>query len=152
MNIKTLDIIEEGFRKEQEKLSQRRNAWREFKRSHHELPGLIADVQKLEPVMDPAFTEYGWLTISISGDKHKLSAAVRALKTRGYSTSEAAPAKGATSWNPLFYKEGAPTIYLTFTGTSCRRVEVGKKTIEVPIYETVCDEITLDRADIAGSP
>lgn len=147
--MKTIDIIEEGFRKEQEKLTQRRQAWRDFKRMRHELPGLIADVQKLEPVMDPAFTEYGWLTINISGDKHKLSAAVRALKTRGYSTTESPPAKGATSWNPLFYKEGAPTIYLTFAGTSCRRVEVGKKTVEVPIYETVCDEIILDQESVS---
>jgi hypothetical protein len=31
-------------------------------------------------------------------------------------------------------------VWVSFSSTSCRRVQVGTKTEEVPVYETVCDE------------
>jgi hypothetical protein len=135
----TRDPIEEGFRQEQEKLNKRRADWKKYKQS---LASLVTEVQKVEA--DLGFSDYGWLTLNISGDKHKLAAVVRALRTRGYKTEEEPPKKGQSSWNPLFYRDDSPTVYLTFTSTACRMVKVGTKMVEQAVYETVCDELVLD--------
>lgn len=144
--MKTLDIIEQGFAQEQEKLNKRRKSWREYKRTQHYLTTLVADLMKMGPLNDLVLSDHDWINMRISGDKHKLAQVVRTLRTRGYTTTEAPPAKGAREWKPIFSKAGAPSIFLMFTGNSCRLVKVGTKMVEQAVYETVCDEITLDRS------
>jgi hypothetical protein len=96
------------------------------------------------------------VSANFAGDKHALTAIVRALRSEGWSTSAKPPKKGDNEWRPTFSKKAKDgkqlQVWLYFTSTACRRVEVGKKMVEVPVYETVCDEITLDRVDAGPAP
>lgn len=83
---------------------------------------------------------------SLSGDKHKLSAAVRALRTRGFKTEEEPPKKGQSTWTSVFSRHDIDDVTLSFSSTACRLVKVGTKQVMVdqPVYETVCDELVMD--------
>ncbi len=87
---------------------------------------------------------YGCLRLA--GDKHKLAEMVRALRVAGFSTAEAPPQMGQTSWSPTFTSPQLKGgwIWLFFTSTACRRVKIGTKiepAREVDVYETVCGEV-----------
>lgn len=137
------DPIEKQFAEEQASLNAKRASWRKYRNS---LAGMVRELDAMKP-MALHMASPGWISISISGDKHQLAEAVRKLRARGFKTDEKPPAKGATSWTPLFRRDtDGAYVYLSFTGTSCRRVQTGTKTVEVPVYETVCDEIVMDEA------
>lgn len=140
--MRTTDPIEKQFAEEQAALNARRASWRKYRDS---LAGLVNELDEMKP-MGLAMSQTDWISLSISGDKHQLAEAVRKLKTRGFKTDEKPPAKGATSWCPLFRRADGAYVYLQFTGTSCRRVQTGTKTVEVPVYETVCDEIVMEES------
>lgn len=87
---------------------------------------------------------------SFTGDAHRLAAVVRLLRVNGFLFTAARPVKGATSWSSFFNKENVDiSFHLTFSSSTCRRVQVGTETVERPIYETRCgeEEITLPSVD-----
>lgn len=142
--MKTIDPIERQFAEEQTSLNARRASWRKYRNS---LASLVNELEAMKP-MGLSMGTPDWLSLSISGDKHQLAEAVRKLRARGFKTDEKPPAKGVTSWSPLFRREtDGAHVFLMFTGTSCRRVQTGTKTVEVPVYETVCDEIVMDEVN-----
>jgi hypothetical protein len=141
------DVIEKQMDEEQASLDARRASWRKYKDS---LAGLVGELDAMKP-MALQMTTADVVTCSISGDKHQLTEAVRKLRVAGFKTNEKPPAKGVTSWHPWFSRADGANVYLSFTGTSCRRVQTGTKLVEVPVYETVCDEIVLDRS-AEGAP
>ncbi len=82
------------------------------------------------------------LDVSLSGDKHTLAEAVRALRTNGFRTLNKPPEKGSITWGAFYDREGCGIrVWLSFSSSVCRRVKVGTRTVEQDIYETVCDEI-----------
>lgn len=90
------------------------------------------------------------LNLRIVGDKHTLAEMVRALRTRGWSTTEAPPMKGSNQWTAWYSHDNCDTrIFLIFTSKVCRRVQVGTKMVEQAVYETICDEITLPEMSAA---
>ena len=136
-------IIENLLDEEELSINQRREKWARFR---DRLLPIVRDMQKLEA----SITFPSSLDISLSGDRHKLSAAVRALRTRGYAYSSAAPVKGASSWASFFNSdECGVQIWFHFSSTVCRRVKVGTKTVEQEVYETVCDELVLPQEQAA---
>lgn len=142
--MKLTDPIEKQFAEEQANLNAKRKSWRMYRDS---LAQMVSEIDAMKP-MALHMSSPDWISISISGDKHKLAEAVRKLKTRGFRTDEKPPAKGVTSWTPLFKRDAdGAYVYLHFAGTSCRRVQTGTKTVEVPVYETVCDEIVLTESE-----
>lgn len=82
--------------------------------------------------------KYG-LNIGIAGTAKALAEAFRVLRKLGFEPEER-PKEGTYSYASYFVKEGEPPIYLSFSSTQCRLVQVGVKTITQPIYETRCDE------------
>ena len=85
------------------------------------------------------------LDVSFTGDKRKLAAVVRILRTNGFKTESKAPLATSASWSAFFYsekdKDKAPfSIWLSFSSSVCRRVQVGTQTVEQPIYEIRCEE------------
>jgi hypothetical protein len=83
-----------------------------------------------------------YLQISFTGDKHRLADVVRILRTNGLSTENAPPAPNSSSWNAWYYHEDREiSAFVYFTSSVCRRVQVGTRTEEVPVYETRCGEV-----------
>lgn len=105
---------------------------------------LLDEMEKLEPTS--VYVEDGYLSIGVSGDKHKLNAAFGALRRHGLKTSDR-PEKGQSQYMGTFTKpETVGLVFLNFSSTQCRRVKVGQRTREVTedVYEVVCDEMVLD--------
>jgi hypothetical protein len=116
---------------------------------------LLDDVEKLNPTH--IYVDEGCANISLTGDKHVLAAAFKALRARGLNTSSR-PEKGQSTYSAFFHPEGDSLndcmVWLSFSSTQCRRVKVGTrtKTVEEDVYETVCDEQEYPEVAVAPPP
>ncbi len=84
----------------------------------------------------------GTLDISITGDKHALTAGFGALRRLGFEPTTR-PKSGEPQYHTFFTHESGAQIWFAFSSTQCRRVKTGTKTVEQDVYETVCDEMQL---------
>lgn len=77
---------------------------------------------------------------TIAGDSHDLAKAIRAVRTRGYTTNWSPPKENDPSWSGFYNKEDGPEVYISFTSKVCRRVKIGTKTVEQDVYEIQCGD------------
>jgi hypothetical protein len=83
-----------------------------------------------------------YLHVSFTGDKHRLADVVRILRTNGLSTANEPPEPNSSSWSAWYYHDDSEiAAFVYFTSSVCRRVQVGTRTEEVPVYETRCGEV-----------
>lgn len=87
-----------------------------------------------------------YVNISFSGDGEKLKTVWGALRRAGFNTRNR-PEKGDTAFNAFWSKEGYAEIFMMFASTLCKRVQVGTKMVEQPIYETQCGDLPEIEAD-----
>lgn len=120
---------------------------------HHDLLQPVAETaDRLGGEAELCISEFPDLTVRLTGDKHKLSELVRALRTRGFVTNATPPKANDSTWSAFYQHpqicDGEVTaVYLSFSSSVCRRVKVGTKVIPaqtVDVYETVCGEVVLD--------
>ena len=79
--------------------------------------------------------------LQIAGNKQDLEAVWALLRRAGFECKGKRPEKNTTSWSGWFRKDGFEgSVYLSFHSTVCRRVQVGTKMEEVPVYEVNCGE------------
>lgn len=76
--------------------------------------------------------------ISITGSRADLDVMFGVLRRAGL-TPDLRPAEKTSSYCSYWRTEGFK-VWVWFTSTSCKRVQVGTKVEEVPVYETVCEE------------
>jgi hypothetical protein len=88
--------------------------------------------------------------VVFSGDKELLTKAVRILRVAGFSFDPSdRPKAGETSWSTYFrHPDCQINIWFYFTSTVCKQVQVGTKTVEVPVYEVQCGE-TIGQLEIS---
>lgn len=101
---------------------------------------LLEEIEKLEPTS--VSVDEGYLSINITGDKHKLNAVFGVLRRRGYEPNSRPEPKSST-YVTYFQKQNVSgLIFFNFSSTQCRRVKTGTRTREVTedVYEIVCDE------------
>lgn len=81
------------------------------------------------------------IDVSRSGNKKDLQAVFRAMRLAGFSPTHR-PEANDTYYSAFFYPlhEGIKPIWLSFSSTVCRRVQVGTELKEVPVYEIQCEE------------
>jgi hypothetical protein len=79
------------------------------------------------------------LNLSLNGGGSRLAAVVRQLRRLGFET-DSKPKAGDTSYSTHFKHPSGAQVYVTFTSTVCRRIQVGVEMVEKPIYEVVCDD------------
>lgn len=85
------------------------------------------------------------INVQFSGDKAKLAAVMRILRTSGFTFTANRPKQGDSDWHCYFHHpDSAVPVWLYFTSSVCRRVQVGTKMVETPIYETKCGDISID--------
>lgn len=85
------------------------------------------------------------INFGLSGDKQKFLQLVRLHRRHGFKPQ--IPEKGATDATWRVNREQI-SFWIHFTSTVCRRVQVGTKTAEVPVYETHCDTFVPTSAEL----
>ena len=76
--------------------------------------------------------------VSIAGSRADLDVLFGVLRRAGL-TPDLRPAEKTESYCTYWRAEDF-RVWVWFTSTSCKRVQVGTKTEEVPVYDMVCEE------------
>jgi hypothetical protein len=110
--------------------------YKAFKKTVTTLPELFRGFEQLD--IDPTFDlDNEYITLQFAGDGEKLKQAWGLLRRSGYNTDHR-PKKGDTQVYAFWNREEHAQIFMYFTSTLCKRVQVGTEMKEVPIYETQC--------------
>lgn len=113
--------------------------FKQFTQTVNALPELFRAFEELDlDVRFPLDNDY--LTLSFTGDGPKLAAVWKLLRRHGYNTTDR-PKKGDTTFYSFWSREGHAKVFMNFSSSLCRRVQVGTKLVEQPIYETQCGEL-----------
>jgi len=110
-----------------------------FKATVTAFPELFRSFEEMD--IDPTFdVGNAWINLSFAGDGDRLKAVWGLLRRAGFNTTSR-PKKGDTAFNAFWSQDGYGDIFMMFSSTLCRRVQVGTEMKEVPIYETQCGEL-----------
>lgn len=122
-------------------VTKHREAQRFFEQSQRALRDFPALFLLLEDMdIDVRFDpDLKLISISFSGDGPRLGKVWAELRRCGYSCARR-PKKGDTEFSGSFEHQGYPMICVHFTSALCRRVQVGTRMVEQPIYETRCGD------------
>ena len=110
---------------------------------------MMATVRSLAPMfrelehmdIEPRFDlVLGSIDLAFTGDGDRLGKVWAILRRHGYST-HSRPKKGDMTFSAFWDCEGQSKIWMSFSSSICKRVQVGTEMKEVPIYETRCDEL-----------
>lgn len=82
----------------------------------------------------------GDIHLSFTGNGERLKTVWAELRRNGYEPAFR-PKKGENNFSTFFEQEECSRIWFSFSSTVCKRVQVGTRTVEQPIYETRCDEL-----------
>lgn len=111
-----------------------------FQATINTLGPLFRELEQLD--IDVRFViEEGYIGVEFTGDGPRLGQVWGLLRRHGYKT-HSRPKKGDTQFYSFWEREGHVRIFLNFTSSLCRRVQVGTKTVEQPIYETICGDLS----------
>jgi hypothetical protein len=77
--------------------------------------------------------------ISVTGTRAELDILFGVLRREGL-TPDTRPKEKESSYSTYWRWEDSEVIWVWFSSTSCKRVQVGTEMKETPIYETVCEE------------
>jgi hypothetical protein len=80
-----------------------------------------------------------YISLTFTGDGARLRDVWVELRRNGWKP-DTHPKKGDTSFYAYWRGEGLVTFFMNFSGALCRRVVVGTKMVEQPIYETICGD------------
>ena len=78
------------------------------------------------------------LNMSVTGKKADLVRILRKFYKLGF-TTEKKPGSEDTGYATWFRREEC-TVWFSFTSSQCKRVQVGTKMAEIPVYEMECAE------------
>jgi len=122
-----------------EKYQQAGKHFKAFKQALNDAPELFRAFEEFD--IDVRFNlDNDYISFSFTGDGPKLTAVWKLLRQHGYKTEDH-PKKGDTSFYAFWRQEGRPSLLMNFSSSMCRRVQVGTKLVEQPIYETQCGEL-----------
>lgn len=112
---------------------------KDFKRTVKELGTLFRSLEELD--IDLQFNPDGeYIALMFTGDGERLKRVWGELRRNGYKTTSH-PAKGDTTFYAFWEREGYARLFMNFSSSMCKRVQVGTKMVEQPIYETQCGEL-----------
>jgi hypothetical protein len=90
------------------------------------------------------------VNFGVTGDANDLATFFRIMRTHKFEP-DSRPKVGDTTFSTRFRHHDGTVFYLSFTSTVCRRVQVGTRTVEEPVYEIQCgdDPVPVDMAEAA---
>lgn len=122
-----------------EKSQQSAKNAKAFKQTISALPALFRGFEEMD--IEPRFDlDNEYITLQFTGDGNKLKEVWGLLRRHDYQVSSR-PEKGDTQFCAFWNREGQAKLFMYFTSSMCRRVQVGTEMKEVPIYETQCGEL-----------
>lgn len=92
--------------------------------------------------IDP--TSSSCIDIRFTGDGTRLAEVWGLLRRAGWKLASSPPKKGDTTFNGIWTHQSDSrlgNLYMGFSSTACRRVQVGVQMVEQPIYEVQCGEL-----------
>lgn len=113
-----------------------------FRETVKKRPALFRRLEELD--IDVRFgVEDGDINMQFCGDGEKFGAVWRELRRAGWEPScrpekDTKKSEFYTHWN---HQEGLSRFWMHFTSSVCRRVQVGTKTVEQPVYEIQCGSL-----------
>jgi hypothetical protein len=138
-NVETIDenLIDLQLQEEALNLANKKAKWNANRATLSSIVNALAKIG-----LEPSFGD-DHLNIRCTGDKDKLTAVIRILRTSGFNTTANRPAKGDSTWYAWFESANCGArIWFNFTNSVCRRVKTGSKMVSVDTYETVCGDIS----------
>ena len=81
----------------------------------------------------------GSVHVSFTGTGERFGKVWGELRRAGFKC-DTRPSEGATQFAGYFLRDGYARLWMFFTSSVCRQVQVGTRTVEQPIYETRCGE------------
>lgn len=128
-----------------EKSQQTAKNAKAFRQTVTALPSLFRALEEMD--IEPRFDlDNEYITLQFTGDGNKLKEVWGLLRRHDYNVT-ARPEKGETQFCAFWNREGSTQFFMYFTSSVCRRVQVGTKMVEQPIYETQCGELPEIAAD-----
>jgi hypothetical protein len=114
-------------------------ALKEFKQTVNEVRTLFRTLEEMD--IDLQFNpDGGYIVLCFTGDGERLAAVWKELRRNGYK-NDCRPKKGDTTFYAFWERVGYARLFMSFSSSMCRRVQVGTKMVETPIYETQCGEL-----------
>lgn len=149
LDIETLDYLPAKTILKLVEISQKTaKSLRSFQSTVNQLGPLFRELEEMD--IDVGFqTSEGWVLISFTGDGHRLGRIWGVLRRNGYKTNEH-PKKGDSAFAAFWRREGYSDVFMNFSSSLCRRVQVGTQMVEQAIYETVCGD--LPQAEVIQAP
>lgn len=122
-----------------------------FNHTVSSLPELFRALEEMD--IEPRFQlDDDYVAVVFTGDGSRLAEVWKLLRRHGYNTTTR-PEKGDTTFYAFWHgPEGLARIFLQFSSSVCRRVQVGTKMAETPIYETQCGDLTGIEAEAPPVP
>jgi len=112
-----------------------------FKQVVSQKPELFRALEDMD--IDPTFSlDVEYVTVSFAGDGEKLGKVWGLFRRHGYQT-HSRPKKGDTMFYAFWDCKGHTQLFMNFSSTLCKRVQVGTEMKEVPVYQTQCGELDL---------
>jgi len=138
-----IDPIMDNLQAQHAALARKATLWLEVK---DQLLPLVKDLILMGCDVDMRDSD---LNCRFSGDKQLFLRVMRAQYRHGLRPNFKHLQKGASEgfWS---CQVGQVRVWTSFSSTQCRRVQVGTKLEQVPVYETVCDSPVPDAAELPG--
>lgn len=112
-----------------------------IKRDAKRVTEIIKSLQRagINPIS--VHVDYSSYNVSITGTRAELDIMFGVLRRAGLKPGRR-PEEKKTYYATFWYWDESESeyIFVSFSSTSCKRVQVGTKMEEVPVYETVCEE------------
>jgi hypothetical protein len=101
---------------------------------------------ELEPTMDDPRT----LWLSATGDSKRFAEIVRILAVAGFSPDTELKFQ-SYSCNYFSHPGTQVRVYLSYSASTCERIQIGEETVTRPVYKTVCTETDGDVTYVPAS-
>lgn len=112
---------------------------KQFRLTVSSFPALFRTFEELDLTVNFGL-DSSYIQLSFAGDGESLKTVWGHLRRAGFNT-HTRPNKGDTTFYAFWKQDGHADIFMMFSSTMCRRVQVGTEMKEVPIYETQCGEL-----------
>jgi hypothetical protein len=112
-----------------------------IKRDAKRVTEIIKSLQRAGVKPYNVTVDYSSYNVWITGTRADLDIMFGVLRRAGLRPSRR-PEEKNTYYATFWYWDESESgyVFVTFSSTSCKRVQVGTKMEEVPVYETVCEE------------
>jgi hypothetical protein len=78
------------------------------------------------------------INLAVSGDARDFAHIFKVMRANGFEPDKR-PEAGQHEFTMRFLHANGVVFYLSFTSTVCKRVQIGTRMVEQPIWEAVCD-------------